>query len=154
MKDFFLTDIEIQDLVNEPKQINQSVDSLIKGMKPKDRYPHIMQNSHKFSRQNGKGEWLLFIRFNSKYPLDFSCGLEFIPESRKKGFRLRRHNGKNHSHTNQLEGDTFQDFHIHIATERYQNSSHSDDHYAKTTNKYGEFKEALECLFEDCKIER
>ena len=113
-----------------------------------------MQNSCKFPRQNGKGEWRLYMRFNSKYPMDFSCGLQFIPENRKQAFTLRRYNGKNHPHTNLLEKEkTFRDFHIHIATEKYQNSKYSEEHYAEPTDRYGELKEALECLFNDCKIE-
>ena len=144
MKNFFLTDIEIQDLVNEPKHINQSVSSLIKSLKiKKGRSPHMRQNSYKFPRKNGEGEWQLYIRLNSKYPLDFSCGLEFIPENRKEGFRLRRYNGKSHFHTNQLEKETFQDFHIHIATEKYQRSSYKDDHYAEPTDRYAQLRGAL-----------
>ena len=154
MEDFFLTNSKIRELVNEPKQINQSVYSLMKSMKPKrDGSPQILRNSFKFPRQNGKGEWRLYVRLNLKYPMDFSCGLELIPENREQGFRLRRYNGKSHFHTNQLERDTFQDFHIHIATEKYQHSRYKDDHYAERTDRYGEFKEALECLFKDCKIE-
>ena len=155
MKDFFLTDIEIQDLINEPKRISESVYSLMRSMKPKrGRNPHIMGNSCKFPRQNGKGEWLLYIRLNSKNHLDFSCGLKFIPERSIPEFTLRRYNGKNHPHTNLLEkGKTFRDFHIHTATEKYQNSKYSEEHYAEPTDRYGELKEALECLFKDCKIE-
>ncbi|MDZ7814842.1 MAG: DUF1828 domain-containing protein [Planctomycetota bacterium] len=33
---------------------------------------------------------------------------------------MRRYNGKSHQHTNKIEGNTFFDFHIHQATERYQ----------------------------------
>ena len=155
MKDFFLTDIEIEDLVNEPKQINQSIDSLIKNMKIKQgRNASFKQNSCKFPRQNGKGKWLLYIRLSLEDPLDFSCGLKFIPENRKEGFRLRRYNGKSHLHANRLEKERpFQDFHIHIATEEYQRSSFKDDHYAEPTDRYVKFKEALECLFNDCKIQ-
>ena len=42
-----------------------------------------------------------------------------VPQSNQV-FRLRRYNGRSHEHTNHIEGGSFYDFHIHLATERYQ----------------------------------
>ena len=64
-------------------------------------------------------------------------------------FRLRRYNGRSHEHTNQIENDTFYDFHIHLATERYQELGAREDAYARPTDRYGTFRGALDCLFTD-----
>ena len=60
------------------------------------------------------------LRQNKINRLDFSVILAVrVPQSNLL-FRLRRYNGKSHEHTNHIEGDTFYDYHIHMATERYQ----------------------------------
>ena len=64
-------------------------------------------------------------------------------------FRLRRQNGRSHEHTNQIEDETFYDFHIHIATERYQELGAREDAYARPTDRYGALRDALDCLFTD-----
>ena len=64
-------------------------------------------------------------------------------------FRLRRYNGKSHEHTNSIEGDTFYDWHIHMATERYQGIGAREDAYAEVTDRYNNLDEALSCLFDD-----
>lgn len=73
-----------------------------------------------------------------------------VPNSNQL-FRLRRHNGKSHQHTNRIEDETFYDFHIHIhmATERYQEVGMREDAYAVPTTRYGDFQGALRCLIED-----
>ena len=68
-------------------------------------------------------------------------------------FRLRRHNGKSHEHTNQIEQITFYDFHIHMATERYQELGTREDAFAEVTDRYGDYESALRCLVEDCGFE-
>jgi hypothetical protein len=65
-------------------------------------------------------------------------------------FRLQRHNGKSHEHTNQIEGNTFYDFHIHLATERYQEIGMREDAFAKPTDGYADFHTALLYMFENC----
>ena len=52
-------------------------------------------------------------------------------------------------HTNQIENETFYDFHIHLATERYQDIGAREDAYARPTDRYGTFRGALDCLFRD-----
>jgi hypothetical protein len=51
---------------------------------------------------------------------------------------LRRHNGRSHEHTNQIEASTFYDFHIHMATERYQELGMREDAYAEATDRFGD----------------
>ncbi len=154
MKDFFLTDEQIQDLIDEPKRIDCSTASLLGTMKNKSgRASSHFQNSHQFPRVDGEGDWFIYLRRNRLNPLDFSCGLGFIPQGRKQAFMLRRYNGKSHEHTNRLEKQNpFYDFHIHQATERYQTSSYDDAHYATATNAYFDLASAFKCLMDDCRI--
>jgi hypothetical protein len=65
-------------------------------------------------------------------------------------FRLRRCNGKSHEHSNIIEEKRFYDFHIHTATERYQDAGLREDWYAEPTDRYNDFNGALRCMFKDC----
>lgn len=154
MKDFFLTNREISELIDEPKQIGCSANSILRGMKAKvGKFPFILQNSYEFPRQNGRENWLIYLRRNEENLLDFSCGLGLFPEGRGELFSIRRYNGKSHRHTNWLDGKQgFYDFHIHQTTEKYQKSSYKDDHYADTTDRYTRFEEAFRCLLKDFKV--
>jgi len=83
--------------------------------------------------------------------LDFSIGLLFFPKNSNKAFILRRYNGKSHQHTNKIEKETFYDFHIHTATERYQEEGiDCEDGYAVVSTQYCEITGALQCMEEDC----
>jgi len=81
---------------------------------------------------------------------DFSIILAVSPSGSSQLFRLRRYNGKHGEHTNLIEGNTFYDFHIHTATERYQDLGMREDSYAEPTDRFGTFDTALRCLFQDC----
>jgi len=61
--------------------------------------------------------------------------------------------GKSHEHTNHLERETFYGFHIHFATERYQQTAWREDAYAALTDRYGNFEEAVKCVLKDCGFE-
>ena len=81
--------------------------------------------------------------------LDFSAILAVhVPHSTRL-FRLRRYNGKSHEHTNSIERETFYDYHIHVATERYQEIGAHEDAYAETTDRYSDLESAVECLLGD-----
>jgi hypothetical protein len=102
---------------------------------------------------DGGNEFRLILRQNAINPLDFSIILAVsVPQSNQL-FRLRRYNGKSHEHTNHIEGDTFYDFHIHEATERYQAFGTREDAYAEPTDRYGDFRGALLCLIRDANLE-
>ena len=66
--------------------------------------------------------------------------------------RLRRYNGKSHQHSNKIEKETFYDFHIHQATERYQVSGFDEDGYAAISKEFADIQSALNCLVKDCSI--
>ena len=95
------------------------------------------------------GEFRLILRQNTLNALDFSAILAVhIPQSSRL-FRLRRYNGKSHEHTNSIEGVSFYDWHIHMATERYQEIGAREDAYAEVTDRYHNLDGALRCLFDD-----
>ena len=154
MENIFLTDEEIEALIHEPKPIDSSAVSLLRNMKSRGgRASSHIDHSHRFPRVEGEGDWLIYLRRNKLNPLDFSCGLGFIPQGRNQAFMLRRYNGKSHEHTNRLEKQPpFYDFHIHQATERYQTSSYGDEHYAMITDAYVDLVGAFKCLMDDCQI--
>ena len=101
---------------------------------------------------DGESQFRLILRQNQVNPLDFSIILGVLPSQSNKLFRLRRHNGKSHEHTNHIEDETFYDFHIHMATERYQELGTDEDAYAEPTDRYGDFHGALRCLIEDANL--
>lgn len=68
-------------------------------------------------------------------------------------FRLRRYNGKSHEHTNHIECESFYDFHVHLAPERYQNFGTREDAYAEPTERYSDFRGAVQYLIDDVNLE-
>ena len=73
--------------------------------------------------------------------------------SAKKFFRLKRYNGDYHLHTNTIEEQEVEGFHIHTATERYQVNGPREEAYAKPTQRYNDVNGALKCLFADANFE-
>lgn len=97
-------------------------------------------------------QFRLILRQSDINTLDFSIILAFCPADSSLLFRLRRYNGKSHEHTNQIEGNTFYDFHIHQATERYQEMGLREDAFAEPTDGYADFHTALPYLLENCEF--
>jgi hypothetical protein len=95
-------------------------------------------------------EFRLILRQSEFNPLDFSVILAYRPPKIYQLFRLRRYNGKSHEHTNTLESETFYDFHIHMATERYQDSGLREDAFAQVTARFADFQGAVKCMLADC----
>jgi hypothetical protein len=102
-----LTDTEIAQLIAEPK-VWPDLSKL--ELKPKRGHK---ERDTAVTGKNG-GEFQLILRQSMFNPLDFSVILGYqVPKSTQL-FRLRRYNGKNHEHTNKIEGTRFYDFHIHM----------------------------------------
>ncbi len=97
-------------------------------------------------------EFRLILRQNQINLLNFSVILAVRAPHSNQIFRLRRYNGKSHEHTNHIEDVTFYDFHIHVATERYQEIGTREDAYAEPTDRYGDFYGALRCLIDDVNL--
>jgi hypothetical protein len=140
-----LTDAEIEALIQEIKPLESGYLNKVQ-LKPKRGHK---ERELDLIGANGS-EFRLILRQSLLNALDFSVILSFTPKSSSQQFRLRRYNGKSHEHTNQLERETFYDFHLHYATERYQASGLREDAFAQPTNRYGDFEGALSCLIQDC----
>lgn len=140
-----LTDDEIAALVSEEKLLPADYRSRTR-VRPKRGHS---ERELDLTGANGS-EFRLILRQSRLNPLDFSVILAYrLPESNVL-FRLRRHNGKSHEHTNALEGHAFYDFHAHYATERYQDSGLREDAYAEPTDRFADFEGAVACMIEDC----
>lgn len=142
------SDDEIESLVEERKLLPDNW---------RGRINWIPKPGHKESKLDIEGEdgsqFRIIGRQSLVNRLDFSAILAVeIPQSNKL-FRLRRYNGKSHEHTNSIEKETFYDFHIHRATERYQKLKGSrEDDYAEVTDRYGDYDGALACLMDDANV--
>ncbi|HXE31508.1 MAG TPA: hypothetical protein VN515_06880 [Terriglobales bacterium] len=141
------TDDEIAQLLAEPKPL------------PADFRQRLRLHQKRGHREaalgitgaDGTQFWLL-ARQSSLNVLDFSIILAVTPVGSGSRFRLRRHNGKSHEHSNAIERDLFYDFHIHMATQRYQELGMKEDSYAEPTERYSDLVGALECFYADCAI--
>jgi hypothetical protein len=139
------SDQQIDELLKESKPLP---DDYKKRIRLRDKYGHKERDlsvdgvdGHKFR---------LILRSGSFNVLDFSVVLAIVPSGSNTLFRLRRYNGKSHEHTNKIEQETFYDFHIHTATERYQQLGVAEDFHAVPTKRYTDFYSALDCMLQDC----
>jgi len=141
---------------------DQDIDRLLRESKllPADyrtKIPVRPKRGHKERELDIRGaagsEFRLILRQSIFNPLDFSVILAYRPPTSTQLFRLRRYNGKSHEHTNHIEGETFYDFHIHQATERYQEVGAREDTYAEPTDRFADFQQAISCMFKDCGFE-
>lgn len=106
-------------------------------------------------QRDSVGTFRIIIRISRFNPSDFSIILA-SPMQESRFFHLRRYDGM-HEHTNLLEStrrnkDKFYDFHIHTATERYQESAFPHDGYAESTERYNDIDGAFNCLIEDANL--
>jgi hypothetical protein len=135
------SDGDIARLIEERKPLPDDYRSRIQ-LRPK--------RGHKEQELNVQGtngsEFRLILRQNNFNPLDFSIILAYRPPNSNILFRLRRYDGKSHEHTNRIEGNKFYDFHIHVATQRYQELGMREDAYAEPTNRFSDFSSALQCM--------
>lgn len=140
-----LTDDAIGSLLHETKTLPED---FISRIKPRPKRGH---KEFEYGVTGTEGhKFLLKFRQNERNALDFSVILLYVPEESNQAFRLRRCNGKSHEHTNKIEGNTFFDFHIHTATERYQQVGLDEDAFAEPTDRYADFNGATNCLLKDC----
>jgi len=141
------TDEKINALIKERKPLPAKWRDLIH---PKSKCGHD-ERSLELTGDAG-GKFRVIFRKSQKNALDFSVILAVhLPESNRL-FRLRRYNGNSHWHTNRIESKTFRDFHIHTATERYQECGLDEDGYAELTDRYGNFLDAWGCLINDANL--
>jgi hypothetical protein len=138
-----LSDEAIRELVNEPKLIPD-------GLRPFSKL--VEHNKHarrdyEITCASGSS-FVIAVRQSTMNRFDFSAILGYRMPGINKIFRLRRYNGRSHFHTNTIERQTFRDFHIHMATERYQKICPKEDHFAVVDSRYADLDGAVDCLFE------
>lgn len=143
-----LTDSEIANFLSERKPLPSDYQS---------RLQLRAKTGHKERELDITGasgsEFQIIVRQSVVNPLDFSVIIGYSIPTSSVLFRLRRYNGRSHEHTNRIEGITFYDFHIHTATERYQEAGYAEEHYAETTNRYADLSGAIQCVLQDCAFE-
>jgi len=140
-----LSDEEIDRLIGEPKSLPGNYRSL---MRLKAKKGH-RERDLDVTGSNGH-EFQIIQRQSESNVLDFSIILAYRPRETNELFLLRRYNGRSHEHTNSIEAQTFYDFHIHQATERYQDLGAKEASYAKPSTEYASIEEAVERMFEEC----
>lgn len=139
-----LTDHKISQLLQESKPLPENV---LERIRLKSKRGH---KEAELDVAGGEGSsFRLILRQSSLNPLDFSVILAYQIPQTNVFLRLQRYNGKSHEHTNKLEGVRFYDFHIHTATQRYQESGLREDAFAEPTARYADFDGALRCLWQD-----
>jgi hypothetical protein len=140
-----LTDAEIAALISEPKD---GADKL------RGKLQLTGKGAHKEAQIAVTGadghEFRVIVRQSALNVLDFSVILGFCPGETTGLFRLRRYNGKHGEHTNSIERQRFYAFHIHKATERYQDRGQREDAFAEPSDRYSAVRSATECLIQDC----
>jgi hypothetical protein len=86
----------------------------------------------------------IIIRQNLINPLNFSVIFGVMLDG--KLFRLKRYNGDSHEHTNKIEGSEIEGFHIHTATQRYQERGYQPEGFAESSKKYSDCQNALNAM--------
>ena len=94
-------------------------------------------------------EFCIRVRQNKVVPLDFSLILTVRVPLSNQEFRLRRYNGSTSPHNNPIENEEIVGFHIHCATERYQQEGYDEETFAEQTTQYCDLNGALRCLLND-----
>jgi hypothetical protein len=148
-----LRDKEIDALLKEPKILPYNWQSQLQ-LKDKNNFQH-QERSIEVKGDNGNS-FKVIIRRNKINPFDFSIILVYRDKDGKE-YRLLRYNGKHPSeHTNKWEEEQGQpnskfgpSFHIHKATERYQEAGYSIDGYAEVVTTYQDFRSALNSFLKD-----
>jgi hypothetical protein len=137
----FLKDAEVATLIAEPKPLPEDY---------RARFQTKAKRGHQERELDVTGakgnQFRVILRQSTLNALDFSIILAYLPPQSTTPFRLCRFNGKSHEHTNKLEENTFYDFHIHRATERYQQSGLREDAFAEPTDRFQDFPTAVRCL--------
>ncbi len=143
---FFLTDLEIDDIIKRPKYYYS--DDL-------QRARWHTQDGHKkrelpLNSDQSISLLKVFWRQNQEDQLDFTVGLAYRFPDTNVDVNLIRCNGNSHSHSNTLEHSRLvQDFHIHRATQRYWEADPlKAENYAERTDRYNEIVGAFRYLCE------
>lgn len=135
-----ITDSQIQAYIQERKTLPKSFKPTLKEKNYYNQYEHEIKG------ESGN-TFKIIIRQSKHNPLDFSVifGV-FIGGTL---FRLKRYNGDSHDHPNRIEKTKIIGFHIHTATQRYQEKRFREEGFAEQTTRYSDWKSALELMFKE-----
>jgi hypothetical protein len=140
-----IKDEEIRSLTREAKYIPP-------GLRPPHRVMPVRnghyQKSFDVAAPSGN-EFVIKLRQSLVNPANFSVILGYKMPGSYTVFRLRRYNGK-HIHTNHLEGERFHNFHVHVATERYQKAGWDEELFAQESTVHYDLNSAIECMLNEC----
>lgn len=135
-----ISDNQIIEFIKEEKL-------LPKNFKPNFR---LRNNQNFFEKEiigkNGN-KYKIIIRQSIFNPLDFSIIFGVMINGIL--FRLKRYNGDSHDHTNKIENEVLEGFHIHMATERYQENGFREEGYAKKSQKYNDWQSAFNVMIKE-----
>jgi hypothetical protein len=143
-----LSDQEIGALIQEAKTMPEGLSPAKLKLTERNRHK---RKDFKIESKSGSA-FTIAIRQSTINMMDFSVILGYQLPNIYRVFRLRRYNGK-HRHTNCIEKETLDGFHIHTATERYQAAGFTEDHFAEATDRYYSLESAICCLVSDCGFE-
>lgn len=142
------TDKEIEEMMAEPKHPPVGTERRLRLQSKRG------QKERRIDLRSDSGtEYHLILCQSTKSVNSFSVVLGVKKPLSNYLFRLRRHNGKSHQHTNRIEKNTISGCHIHYATERYQKLGMREDSFAMATDRYDSFCGAIDCMILDAKIE-
>ena len=140
--DIKYTDQQIAELINERKVL------------PDDWRIQLDKNDSLYIIGERGNRFRIITNLNTKYPSDFSVILAVVNPKKGADFRIRRYNGMHkRPHNNKIEKQKIYGYHIHSATERYQERGYDEEAYAEKTDRYNNLKGALHCLIQDANFE-
>ena len=146
--EFIFSDQEITTLIEERKVLSDNRRS--KFRKTRNRG----NDEYRLNMTGAEGNnFQAIVRMSLFNKLNFSVVLAVKVPPPKKLFRLKRYNGDYHLHTNTIEDEEVEGFHIHTATEKYQMSGTREEDYAEPTERFNDVNGALKCLFADANFE-
>ena len=138
------------------KYTDQQIAALIKERKvlPDDWRDQLDKNNSLYIIGESGSRFRIITNLNTKYPSDFSVILAVVNPKKGADFRIRRYNGMpKRPHINKIEKQKIYGYHIHFATERYQERGYDEEAYAEKTDRYNNLKGALNCLIQDANFE-
>lgn len=140
-----LSDAEIQTLITDSKKLPAT---FFKELRLKNKENRSYKEYELEAQSNSGRTFRIRIRVNTINRKDFSIILLYIRKNKRQHI-LRRYNGI-HFHRNKIEKNGFREYHIHFATQRYQEKGHQIEGYAEVTNSYTNWEEALNKMLEEC----
>ena len=146
--EFIFSNQEITTLIEERKVLSDNRRS--KFRKTRNRG----NDEYRLNMTGAEGNnFHVIVRMSIFNKLNFSVVLAVKVPPPKKLFRLKRYNGDYHLHTNTIEEQEVEGFHIHTATEKYQMNGTREEVYAEPTKRFNDVNGALKCLFADANFE-